>query len=293
MKIRISNKLIIAAIGGAVLLGIALSPYAGCYGKTWLGFPDTIPLDGYSLSVMTCGTKKPTVIIEGGVNVTKESYYGLQRRLFRHFKVITYDHAGIGESTGNKNRRTLPSYVKELKEFLSSQDLQPPYILIGHSLGGHIVRYFTDLYPNEVAGLVFLDHPHEDWFRHIRSQWSAEEQREYFKFWNPVITSDDQIELKEFVEYDNNNDLIRGVILPAHIPVLMFTGDNARHFRKDTAGKAADMIAWSTMQRSIIENVSNAEQIVDWETGHSPHKDKPDEISQRIISFIDEITETN
>ncbi len=280
--------LIVVGLAG-ILAG---KPNIECYGKTYLGLSETIALDGYSLSAVTCGNKKPTVIIEPGLNVHKESYYGLQRRIFSHAKVITYDHAGIGESTRNDNPRTLPSYVQELKEMIARKGLEPPYILIGHSLGGHIVRYFAELYPNEVAGLIFLDHPHEDWFRYIRANWSVEEQNDYFKWWNPEITSEDQVKLIERREYDHNNDLIRGKVIPDDIPVLMFTADNYKHFRKDPVAKAEDMQAWAEMQASLIENVKDAKQIVDWETGHWPHRDKPSEIAHEIIGFIDSVNST-
>ena len=189
----LNKKVFLAAIVIGVAVLFFLAPYVDCYGRQRLGLSETVPLDGYALSAMTCGSKKPTVIFEAGLNIHKGSYYDLQRRIFRHAKVITYEHAGIGKSTMSGNPRTLPYYVQELKAMLAYKKLEPPYILIGHSLGGHIIRYFTYLYPDEVAGLVFLDQPHEDWFRHIRANWSIEEQNEYFKWWNPEITSPDQI----------------------------------------------------------------------------------------------------
>lgn len=280
----------VIAIGFAAIF--VLAPYIDCHGRMRLGITETVPLDGYDLSIMSCGSKKPTVIFEAGLNIHKGSYYDLQRRIFRHAKVITYEHAGIGESTRSNNPRTLPYYVQELKALMAYKELEPPYILIGHSLGGHIIRYFTHLYPDEVAGLVFLDHPHEDWFRHIRANWTIEEQNKYWDWWNPEITSPDQVNLIERLEYDNNNDLIRGKVLPDNIPVLMFTGVNAKHFRKDPIGKAEDMHAYAKMQLSLIYHLVDAKQIIDWETGHSPQRDKPDEVAREIGEFIDKVRES-
>jgi pimeloyl-ACP methyl ester carboxylesterase len=257
-----------------------------------LGLSDVVTSDGYELATMTCGNDKMTVIIEPGLNVRKESYYGLQRRIFSHATVVTYDHAGIGESTVSNNPRTLPFYVQELKDMLADMELEPPYILIGHSLGGHVIRYFTYLYPDEVAGIVFLDHPHEDWFRYIRENWSPDEQVEYFKWWNPEVTSQDQVGLIERLEYDNNNDLIRGKVLPDNIPVLMFTGDNHNHFRDDPVKKAADMQAWAMLQFSLIYHVGGVKHVIDWETGHAPHRDKPDDVAREINAFIDKVKQT-
>lgn len=293
MNKKVRNSIAVVAV---IVLGLAFMfarpPSLDCFGRTLPGMSETVRLDGYAVATVTCGSKKPVVIIEPGLAVKKERYYGLQRRISPHAKVITYDHAGIGGSTKSGNPRTLPYYVQELKALLAHQDLEPPYILIGHSLGGHIIRYFTYLYPDEVAGLVFLDHPHEDWFRYIRANWSIEEQNEYFKWWNPEITSPDQIELIARKEYDHNNDLIRGKLIPDDIPVLMFTGVNANHFRKDYIGKTEDMHAWARMQLSIVYHVKDAKQIIDSKTTHAPHRAKPEEVAREIGEFIDKVRQT-
>jgi pimeloyl-ACP methyl ester carboxylesterase len=284
-----TRKFWLLLVPAALAAAVFFTPSLDCQVRTRLGLSETVALDGYSLEVMQCGSGVPTVIIEPGLNVKKGAYYDLQRRISRNAVVVTYDHAGIGESTISGNPRTLPYYVEELKALIASTELQPPFVLIGHSLGGHSIRYFADLYPDEVAGLVFLDHPHEDWFRYVRANWTAEEQQEYFKWWTPEVTSPDQVALIERLEYDNNNDLIRGKAIAADVPVLMFTGDNAGHFRKDAVGREEDMQAWADMQRSLLDGVDNATQIVDWETGHFPQRDKPKEVARAISAFIDDI----
>ena len=94
--------------------------------------------------------------------------------------------------------------------------------------------------------------------------------------------------LIERLEYENNNDLIRDKLIPDNIPVLMFTGVNARHFRKDPIGKAEDMHAYAKMQLSLIYHLKDAKQIIDWGTGHSPQRDKPEEVAREINEFIDQ-----
>jgi pimeloyl-ACP methyl ester carboxylesterase len=45
----------------------------------------------------------------------------------------------------------------DLEAVLKAANLTPPYILVGHSLGGAIVQVFAHRYPNEIAGLVLVD----------------------------------------------------------------------------------------------------------------------------------------
>ena len=57
-------------------------------------------------------------------------------------------------------------YARQLHKLLEKNGEKPPYILVGHSMGGPYNRIFRDLYPNEVEGIVFLDSSHpEQWKR--------------------------------------------------------------------------------------------------------------------------------
>lgn len=292
MKIGKSNQIIKFISLATLVVMISLISYVVISGvpvKALLRITDSVPMDNYNLAVRDYGEGKPTIIFESGLCVRKKSYYKLQTALSKNNRVISYDHAGVGESTYNNNPRTLPYYVQELKVLMQSKNLQPPYILIGHSLGGHIIRYYTHLYPDEVAGLVFLDHPHEDWFRYIRRTWSEEENTEYFKMWNYEITSPDQVCKREANQYDNNNDLIRGRTIPKDMPVLMFTGKNLYHFRKHKDGIAEDTRAWRDMQSSLLHELTNSKQIIDEGFGHFPHLDMPELLLSEINQFIDNI----
>jgi len=293
MKAITNNRTVIRVVGLSLtlLLGVGIFLVVSGTGKALLRITELVSQGSYSLSVRDYGKGEPTVIIEAGLNVRKESYYNLQYAIAKKTRVIAYDHAGIGQSTVSPNPRTLPYYVQELKALLKHKNIPPPYILIGHSLGGHIIRYFTYEYPDEVAGLIFLDHPHEDWFNHVRETWSAEEQEQYFKRWDHEITSPDQVGLIEANEYDNNNDLIRGKIIPADIPVLMITGRNLGHFRKHEAGIAEDTRWWIDSQASLLDGINDARHVVEPELGHFPHKQKPKMVQKEVNQFIDTIME--
>ncbi len=252
----------------------------------FLRWDELIDLGDYRLSVRDWGHGEPTVIIEGGLDQAKHKYFLVSFFTSHIARTIAYDHAGIGESTNSPNPRTLPYYVEELRILTKKKKLQPPYILVGHSSGGHITRYFSYLYPDEVAGLIFIDVPHEDWFRYIRENWSREEIEDYFKWWYPVNPDLTDTATLEKLNYEENCNLLRGKKIPENIPVLMFTGNNVRHFRKHAEGSKDDMKAWADLQKSLIRDLDNAKQIIDLETGHYPFKDKPTMVVSEINRFI-------
>lgn len=271
------------------LVGFSSASYVVLNIDKILHWEENVDFGEYSLSVRDWGKGKPTVIIEGGLNQPKHKYFLLSLFSSNITRVIAYDHAGVGDSTNSHNPRTLPYYVKELRNLIKKKNLHPPFILVGHSSGGHIIRHYTYLYPEDVAGLILIDSPPENWFKYIRENWSHEEITHYFKWWYPDHPDFTKIETLEKLAYEKNCDLLHGEKIPKNIPVLMFTGNNVRHFRKDEAGKKADFKAWAEMQHSLIEGLDDAEQIVDPQTGHYPFKDKPFMVVDEINKFIKKI----
>lgn len=99
----------------------------------------------------------PTIIIETGIWDCSESWQLVQPGLAQLTRVCSYDRAGYGWSEPGPAPRTFDRMVKELKTALEKQQINPPYLFIGHSLGGPIARYYHSQYPNEVSGIVFVD----------------------------------------------------------------------------------------------------------------------------------------
>lgn len=100
---------------------------------------------------------EPVIVFEGGGGSGKESFGFLLPVLPKNMPWIMYDRAGLSESEADISLKTDGDVVKRLHDFLTVKKVAPPYLLVGHSLGGPYIRLFTALYPGEVAGLVFID----------------------------------------------------------------------------------------------------------------------------------------
>jgi pimeloyl-ACP methyl ester carboxylesterase len=77
-------------------------------------------------------------------------------------RVCAYDRAGLGWSDPGPTPRDARQVVHELHTLLDRAAIAPPYVLVGHSIGGMYVRVYAAQYPNEVAGLVLVDSSHPD-----------------------------------------------------------------------------------------------------------------------------------
>jgi hypothetical protein len=117
----------------------------------------TINVDGYRLRLLAAGKGTPTVVLESGLGAGVESWTKLQPSVSKFTQIVAYDHPGVGGSEPRPKPRTGQQIATELNTALKSADLGPPYVLVGHSTGGPYIHVFASLYPNEVAGMVFVD----------------------------------------------------------------------------------------------------------------------------------------
>lgn len=114
-----------------------------------------VDVGGYRVHLYCIGTGSPTVVIVGaGFSFN----WGLvQPEVAGFTQVCSYDHSGIGWSDeGPKDSCSLR--VSEVHTALKNAGIKGPYVLVGHSLGGLVARVYAGQFPDEVAGMVFVDH---------------------------------------------------------------------------------------------------------------------------------------
>jgi pimeloyl-ACP methyl ester carboxylesterase len=138
-----------------------------------------IGTSGPNLRALISGSGEPVVVFEAGAGGPLDSWVRVQPEVSKFAKTFSYDRAGNGLSTQGSLPRDGRHIAVELHAALQNSGLLPPYILVGHSLGGPYIRVFAGLYPNEVAGLVLVDPTQEqliEWAKN-RNPKSAHENR--------------------------------------------------------------------------------------------------------------------
>lgn len=103
------------------------------------------------------GSRLPAVVFEAGGGSPSIAWESTQRRVARVTTACSYDRAGIGWSDGAAGPRGADQLIGDLSSLLRESSLAPPYVLVGHSLGGPIIGVFADRHPDQLAGLVFVD----------------------------------------------------------------------------------------------------------------------------------------
>ncbi|TME39101.1 MAG: alpha/beta hydrolase [Chloroflexi bacterium] len=117
-----------------------------------------VDVGGRRLYVHCTGSGSPTVVLVSGLAETS-TYWGgwIAPALAKNTTVCAYDRAGQGWSDPPASPQDGAAVASDLHTLLDRAQIPGPYVLVGHSTGGAYIRVFAARYPDQVAGMVFLD----------------------------------------------------------------------------------------------------------------------------------------
>ena len=116
-----------------------------------------IDIGGYRVHLLCSGDGGPTVILESGLGAYSVDWGLVQPQVAKFTKVCSYDRAGYAWSDKGPEPRGLGTSAAELHQLLQRAGVRPPYVVVGQSWGGRIVRVFAHRHPDEVSGMVLID----------------------------------------------------------------------------------------------------------------------------------------
>ncbi len=121
-----------------------------------------VDVGGYKMHIHCTGQGNPTVILEAGSAEFSVNWAKVQPGVATFTRVCSYDRAGFGWSEPSPHPRTANKTMEELHTLLVNANIQGPYVLVGHSIGGLLVRVYAHNYPDDVVGLILVDSTHEE-----------------------------------------------------------------------------------------------------------------------------------
>jgi pimeloyl-ACP methyl ester carboxylesterase len=122
-----------------------------------------IDIGGRHMQIDCRGSGTPTVVFEAGLDTMGSlSWSAVQDAVAATTRACAYSRAGIMWSEPRDTAFAPDKVAQDLHALLAAAGERVPFVLVGHSLGGPYIMNFTRLYPQDVAGLVFVDASHPD-----------------------------------------------------------------------------------------------------------------------------------
>lgn len=152
MKSRVNHLLQVALLAFGLTACASTTPI--------LPGTQRVDVSGIRYSIAQSGAGKPVVVFENGLAAKKEVWASVASEIAHTHTVFMYDRPGQGDTSSSNEPRSGSHIVEDLRALLKSQHLDPPYVLVGHSLGGLYMQLYARKYPQEVVGLILVDSTH-------------------------------------------------------------------------------------------------------------------------------------
>lgn len=247
-----------------------------------------VTVGGYRLAMRDAGQGEPVVVLEMGLGAGGGSYDDIARDVSAHTRVVWYDRAGVGRSDPAPTPRTVADSTRDLHALLRLAQIPGPYIMVGHSLGGLIVRYYQHHYPTEVAALVLIDSAHEDQRARLAATLPPEAPDEdaaiaLMRHSLQVSWADPAMN-PEGINNIANSALMRGCGDLGDLPLVVISRGRPTQVPD---GCPPDLIerreqVWGHMQRELADLSSNSEHVIAERSGHLVNQDQPELIVDAI-----------
>ena len=276
---------------------------------------ERVDVGGFKMHIDCTGDGEPTVILDSGLGDTYISWRKVQPQIAKFARVCSYDRAGLGYSDSSFRPRTSKEIAEELHGLLQAARIAPPYVLVGHSMGGFDVRLYASLYRSDVAGMVLVDASHPDQekrlpakLKNFEGSWMRE--AEFMEFTMPFgiprllgLCDEDAVaraaecnwhtaregvaEMKAFPE-SAAQTAAAGSLGDLPLAVLSHDPD------KPSAELPADLAnptneAWEKMQEEMAHLSTRGTQTVARNSAHYIQIDRPDVVVEAVHNVRDQV----
>lgn len=249
-----------------------------------LGACATPPIDAGTsndgkIAFSRSGMGSPTIVFQSGLGDDRRTWSSILPALERTHTVFTYDRPGYGKSAPTGRPRDPCSIAEELHQLLQDSGLAPPYLLVGHSIGGLYQYAFAKRYPDDVAGVVLLDPTHPQHWK--RMQRDASVQAAALKVMRVTV-----FPAAARREFDDQEECVEGLESqpPLGEPVRLLTRTVFSDMEHGTFEKMVHSLEseWrGLLGADRIERVPGS--------GHYIHRDKPRVVVRAIEDLVAEL----
>ncbi|MBB6482288.1 alpha/beta fold hydrolase [Spirochaeta isovalerica] len=235
--------------------------------------------EDHKLATKTFGKGNVTIILEAGLNTQCKTWIdsGIVSNLEKHAKVIIYSRPGIYPSDNSEHPANISNMIKDLDAVINKLAKGEKLILVGHSLGGVIIRAYSIKYPKKVDGLVFVDTAHEVFIDAT--------QEEVIAHLSDMGVPDTDPYYKEMIEMRNTLEYISNIGTLPDIPVISLS---ALGLEKDPLDNKERRLL-KELNDDLSIGLSDFTNIEVSDSGHFIQNDQPDILISAILDVLRKI----
>ncbi len=242
------------------------------------------------------GEGVPAVVVDQGQGLSIERGFGRSSpigwtKVFQEVqkttRIIMHDRAGLGSSDAEAGPRTSVKMVHDLRAVLAAAKVPPPYVLVGHSIGGFNVRVFAGRYPDEVAGMVLVDSSHPDQIQTFASVMPPETTDESNSM-KLLRRGPDMVLSTEAIDFRACAEQARGIRTIGLKPLVIVSQSPQAWGPPDIPLPVWEKIriTWSRMQTDLLQLLGSATQVVATQSGHQIQVEEPALVVGAILHVL-------
>lgn len=234
---------------------------------------EMVDIGGRALELLRLGSGSPAIVFESALTNDLTQWRTLQPRLAELTTTVSYSRAGRGGSPATSTLRDPGVIARELRTLLRAAGIQPPYVLVGASVGALYTRAYAQLFPSEVVGIVLSDGTHE------------RQRIEFTKLGDPPALPTD-LDGPATAEFEGILKILEmgqlGVTgkLP-DVPMAILTSVRVTE-GSDASQTLAGREAWRALHNEIFQATTYGMHIVTRQSGHPIHAHEPDLLENAI-----------
>jgi pimeloyl-ACP methyl ester carboxylesterase len=246
-----------------------------------------VEIDGHKQHILDMGSGSPVVIFITGAGADLKNFSAVQTEIAKRTRTLSYDRAGIGLSEELDTERTVDHFAVELNEILEKENIVPPYLLVSHSLGGFIARWYVHAYPDKVAGMLLIDPAYEGFMDTIRNTRSADQRRRMKDMVDLGIVNKPKSSRKELEMLQKDEELMRSTRLPLQIPITMLTSGRFSDEERKAGSTAEDIEKWVRFHERLQLQAPQLKHVVTEKSGTFIHQEEPELVIAEIKSMLE------
>lgn len=270
----------------ALLCAYAMAPtVASATGEQ----PDGVNIGAYHVDAASAGNGPYTVIFESGFASDLSVWRRVAPEIAKSAKVFVYSRAGIGKSDARPEPRTPQRSAAEFEQVIDAAHLSPPFILVGHSYGGYLIRLFAQRHPEQVAGMVFVDASMERFDTELKKLDAAKVAQDQ-KYLDSLTPAPLKAESKLVDEAFAAASLLPAPKLP-DVPAVVLTSTMVREQPEFFMHTVPAVAVWRSLHEQLFTQFSSGSHVVTANSGHNIHLEEPALVAGAIQQVIASATE--